>query len=334
MMEKNLNNQKAPSTGWTKDILGKDFERRTVVQPSDYDGPVCCTIVRLTTPDGVQPSRGVLYVHGFSDYFFQTDMARKFHDEGYAFYAVDLRKYGRAVLTRQKFFKVRDLREYFPDIMAAISQMESDGVEEVILLAHSTGGLTCSLFMKECPPTQVKAMVLNSPFLAWNMPPFMRKVVVPAVSWLGKLFPGIPLQQAGDPLYARALHKKYDGEWEYDRHWKPDILPPVDAGWIRAIDTAQRALQKLPPIDVPVLLLHSDRSASRHDNLEAHHRADAILNVDSISKAGRALGPEVTDISITGGVHDLALSRPDVRSLFYSTIFSWLNDTLQCNKEE
>ena len=175
-MEKNFNTPKAPSTGWTKDILGKDFERRTVVQPSDYDGPVCCTIVRLTTPDGLQPSRGVLYVHGFSDYFFQTDMARKFRDEGYAFYAVDLRKYGRAVLTGQKFFKVHDLREYFPDIMAAISQMESDGIEEVILLAHSTGGLTCSLFMKECPPPQVKAMVLNSPFLAWNMPPFMRRL--------------------------------------------------------------------------------------------------------------------------------------------------------------
>lgn len=325
MME---NRQMAPSTGWTKDILGKDFERRTVVQPTDYDGPVCCTIVRLAATGGVQPRRGVLYVHGFSDYFFQAEMARRFGEEGYAFYAVDLRKYGRSLLAGQKPFRVRRLSEYFPDIMAAISQMESDGVEEIVLLGHSTGGLVCSLLMKECPPPQVTALVLNSPFLAWNLPTFVRKVAVPAVAWLGKFLPGLPARQPADPLYARSMLKKYDGEWCYNRRWKPDLLPPVDAGWIRAIDTAQRALRHLPPIQVPVLLLHSDRSVGRHDSLEAHHTADAILNVDSIAKAGRALGPMVADITIPGGVHDLALSRPDVRAIFYATIFGWLRAAL------
>ncbi len=324
-MEKSFDTTHTAATGWTGDILGKDFERRTIVQPSDYDGPVCCTVVRLRPlPDAAPASRGVLYVHGFSDYFFQAEMARMFRNEGYAFYAVDLRKYGRSVLAGQKPFRVRDLREYFPDIEAALRQMADDGISSVVLLAHSTGGLICSLMMKECPPPQVAAMILNSPFLAWNLPAFMRKVAVPAVSWLGRFMPGLPASQPADPLYARSLHKKYDGEWDYNRHWKPDTLPPVDAGWIRAIDTAQRSLKKLRPINVPVLLLHSDSSAGRHDTLEAHHRADAILNVESISKAGRELGSLVTDIAIPGGVHDLALSRPEPRAIFYATIFGWL----------
>lgn len=324
-MEKSFDTTHQAATGWTGDILGKDFERRTIVQPSDYDGPVCCTVVRLRPfPDAAPASRGVLYVHGFSDYFFQAEMARRFRDEGYAFYAVDLRKYGRSVLAGQKPFRVRDLREYFPDIEAALRQMADDGITSVVLLAHSTGGLICSLMMKECPPQQVAAMILNSPFLAWNLPAFMRKVAVPAVSWLGRFMPGLPASQPADPLYARSLHKKYDGEWDYNRHWKPDTLPPVDAGWIRAIDTAQRSLKKLRPINVPVLLLHSDSTAGRHDTLEAHHCADAILNVESISKAGRELGPLVTDIAIPGGVHDLALSRPEPRAIFYATIFGWL----------
>ncbi|MDE5634609.1 MAG: alpha/beta hydrolase, partial [Muribaculaceae bacterium] len=294
-MEKSFDTTHTAATGWTGDILGKDFERRTIVHPSDYDGPVCCTVVRLRPlPDAAPASRGVLYVHGFSDYFFQAEMARMFRNEGYAFYAVDLRKYGRSVLAGQKPFRVRDLREYFPDIEAALRQMADDGITSVVLLAHSTGGLICSLMMKECPPPQVAAMILNSPFLAWNLPAFMRKVAVPAVSWLGRFMPGLPASQPADPLYARSLHKKYDGEWDYNRHWKPDTLPPVDAGWIRAIDTAQRSLKKLRPINVPVLLLHSDSSAGRHDSLEAHHRAAAILNVESIAQAGRELGALVS----------------------------------------
>ena len=110
-MEKSFYTTHTAATGWTGDILGKDFERRTIVQPSDYDGPVCCTVVRLRPfPDAAPASRGVLYVHGFSDYFFQAEMARRFREEGYAFLAVDIRKYGRSVLAGKKPFWGRDPR--------------------------------------------------------------------------------------------------------------------------------------------------------------------------------------------------------------------------------
>ena len=61
--------------------------------PGEPDHEVVATLVRRSDP-GVR--RAVLYVHGWSDYFFQTHLAEAFEDWGYDFYALDLRRYGRS----------------------------------------------------------------------------------------------------------------------------------------------------------------------------------------------------------------------------------------------
>jgi len=50
-------------------------------------------------------------------------MAEMFASNGYNFYAVDLRKYGRSLIAGQKMFQVRRLDEYFADINATIKIM-------------------------------------------------------------------------------------------------------------------------------------------------------------------------------------------------------------------
>lgn len=137
---------------WTPDILGDGFETAYVGQPDDYSGKVRTTVIRRRTTG--QPARAILYVHGFSDYFFQKEMADMFVAHGYDFYAVDLRKYGRSLLPGQRMFQVRDIHEYFADIDAAVKVIDADGDREIILLGHSTGGLTTSLYMSE-PPSVV-----------------------------------------------------------------------------------------------------------------------------------------------------------------------------------
>lgn len=89
----------------------------------------------------------------------------------------------------QKKFEARDIKEYFADIDTALAIMRADGVKDVNLMRHSTGGLVTSYYMTEKPDTIVKALILNSPFLDWNMNGFMRKVAVPAVGAIGKLAP-------------------------------------------------------------------------------------------------------------------------------------------------
>ena len=180
---------------WKPDVLGEDFLMRHVSQGCDYAGDVRCTIVRKLADNGC--SRGILYIHGFCDYFFQKEMANRFVKEGYNFYAVDLRKYGRSYMDGQKMFQVRDLTEYFPDIQAGIEAMKEDGNNEIILMGHSTGGLTTSLYMQCCADPCIKALILNSPFFAWNLSKVMIRLGIPILKTLAVLIPGIRVKGDG-----------------------------------------------------------------------------------------------------------------------------------------
>lgn len=309
------------SINWQPDHLGKGFEMAYINHPADYSGKARSTVIRELSPEGSH--KAILYVHGFSDYFFQKEMAQMFADHGYNFYAVDLRKYGRSLLKGQRMFQVRDLHEYFPDIESAIDIISKDGNTEMALLGHSTGGLISSLYMSENPSPLIKVLMLNSPFLDWNMPPFMKKVVIPVASALGRLFPNIHVHQKPDPGYAHTVSNRHQGEWEYRVDWKPDVLPDPDLGWIHAIQTAQKQLRKRT-VKVPVLLMHSSDSVRKGDPLEKYFHADAVLDVETISYYGNRLGEDVTEVTFSGGLHDLALSKKPVREQMYSTMLEWL----------
>lgn len=305
------------SDAWMPDDeLGHGYDMMLFDQGEDYSGKVRCTVVRYRSE---KPSdKGVLYIHGFSDYFFQSEMAAQFARHGYNFYAVDLRKYGRSILPENKPFEVRDLREYFDDIRAGVAAMTRDGVKEIILMGHSTGGLITSLYMQAGPDQHIRALVLNSPFLAWNILGIKGKLGIPAVAGMAKLVPGFRVKNDKSTGYAASL-----SGWKYRKDWKPDMMPDVDAAWVRAIDMAQRSLQK-GGIKVPVLLMHSDKAAYPGDSAERYATSDGVLNPEGISKAGKSLGDNVTDFTVHDGLHDLVLSRPDVRAVVYAEIFSWL----------
>lgn len=313
---------------WNTDILGDGFEMRYVDQGNDYSGPVRSTIVRRVSPcaEGV----GVLYVHGFNDYFFQADMAREFTGRCYDFYAVDLRKYGRSIMSGQQMFQVRDLREYFADIDSAVVQMRADGISRIVLMGHSTGGLVCSLYMAEKPSPAICALILNSPFLDWNQSKFQERILIPAVRSFSKLVRSVKIPQGADDGYARSLLSVFDGEWEYNTDWKLIHSPSVEASWIAAIDEAHQVVQNDPQIRVPILLMHSDRSYG-HDEGAGYGNSDAVLDVEDISRYGRGLGFNVTEITVRGGLHDLVLSAQDVRSAVYCYMFEWLDKVAPAN---
>lgn len=310
---------------WQPDQLGDGFEMTYIYCPDDYSGKIRSTVIRK--PTSGKSDKAILYVHGFSDYYLQKEMAQMFVDNGYNFYAVDLRKYGRSLLAGQKMFQVRDLHEYFPDIDSGVDIILADGNKSMTLLGHSTGGLTTSLYMTEKPSPLIKALMLNSPFLDWNMPPFMKKVVIPVAGALGTLFPNVKVHRKPDAGYAETLSCRHRGEWCYREDWKPDVLPAPDLGWIHAVQTAQRQLRRRT-VKVPVLLMHSEESVRKGDPKEKYFRADAILDVETISRYGRLLGEDVTEVSFPGGLHDLALSRREIRQDMYRTMLEWLQTVL------
>lgn len=308
------------------DELSHGYDMMIFDQGEDYSGPVRCTVVRKLADK--PSSKGVLYVHGFSDYFFQKEMAEQFARHGYNFYAVDLRKYGRSLLPDQRPFEVRDLREYFDDIRAGLEAMKRDGVLDAVLMGHSTGGLTCALYMQADPDPMIEALILNSPFLAWNLRGLKASVGITLLRKLGKVMPDIPVSSGSDQSYAESIAADRSGEWSYRKEWKPDALPDVDAAWVRAVDLAQHSLEN-GGVKVPVLLLHSDKSAYPGDSKGRFATSDGVLDAEAISRAGQKLGPNVTDYTVYDGLHDVVLSRPDVRAVVYTEIFTWLADKLR-----
>ena len=312
----------AKAVNWVPDRFLEGYQETTVTQGEDYSGNVACTVVRKTSP--CKSKIGILYVHGYNDYFFQAEEGNTFVDSCYNFYAVDLRKYGRSLREAQTPYECRKISEYFPDIDSALTIMRNDGIDRVILMGHSTGGLIVSAYMNDHPDPIVKAVILNSPFLEWNMGGMKRKVGIPFLTWIGSWWPKLSISQGDDTGYTESLLKQYHGEWEYDTNLKTVKPRKVTAGWIRAITKAQQALQKHSDIKVPILLLHSDKSVNDYKWSLAFQHGDVVLNVQHIAEIGKTLGKNVTEDTIKDGMHDLALSAPEVRKQFYADIFEWL----------
>ncbi|WP_345050822.1 alpha/beta hydrolase [Hymenobacter glaciei] len=308
------------------DVLGPDFEQCILPQPADYEGPVHSTLVRLR-PRG-PAAKAVLYVHGFADYFFQREMALRYQQHGYRFYALDLRKYGRSWLPHQHPNHVRDLPEYFADLDAALAVVRAEGSGPILLAGHSTGGLIAALYLRDgAGRAQVSALFLNSPFLAMNQPWALRHVGVPLMAALGRFAPELPLPNKLPPEYVRSLHRSYDGEWDFHLPWKPLAAFPVVAGWLRAIHAGQQRVRQGLGLQLPILVLHSDRTVQTPGWSDEYFRADGVLNVRDIARLAPRLGPHVTTQAIAGGMHDLMLSRLPAREAAYQALFAWLDTT-------
>lgn len=311
------------SQTWRADVLGQDFEYATIAQPDDYEGKVTCTVVRMK--EETQSSRGVLYIHGFNDYFFQREMAQHFDAHRYAFYALDLRKYGRSYLPNQKFNNVRNLDEYFADIDTALRLMRREGISNILLAGHSTGGLIVSLYAGERQGKELfDSIFLNSPFFDMNLSRFLEKNVLPSVVRKGAKKPGKLMKGGLTKWYGYSLYKGEKGEWEYDLAWKPHVPPRVNYGWIKAIRDGQLKLQAGIIIGKPVLVMHSDKSVYTGKWTDDLYYGDAVLSVKDIAEYAQKLQGNVTVKVIPNGMHDLVLSTPGVRKVVYAELFSWL----------
>lgn len=308
---------------WHPDIL-PGYEARYVNQGEAFDGPCRSTIVRKLCPYGSH--RAYLYIHGFNDYFFQSEMGERFVDSGYNFYAVDLRRYGRSKEPWQYPYNIRDIKEYFADIDSALAQIRRDGNIDITLSGHSTGGLTVSCFAAERGVNAgVNRVVTDSPFLEWNYNSFMRDFAVPVVSFLGKIFKNSKIKQGHCDGYAYSLLKEYHGEWEYDTDWKMIYSPPVTFSWVGAIERGQSQLMKnRHNIKVPILVMHSSRKIDGCNWTPEFQTGDAVLDPFMIRERGAELGQRRMVCTIDSGLHDLILSGNPAREAAYDTIFTFL----------
>ena len=291
---------------WAPDVELPGYRQLSIPLPGaqkyqgEPDHEVVATLVRRSDPSG---RRAVLYVHGWSDYFFQTHLAEAVESWGYDFYALDLRRYGRSLRDGQLAGYTTDLAEYHQELDAAVEVIRAEGHDQVVLVGHSMGGLVVSLFVRDRPGA-ADAVVLNSPWLEVPSLQAWRPALAAAFGAVGTLSPtrALPLPDLG--FYRRSF------------------LPRV--GWMSAVLRGHATVATGLGIEVPVLMLISDRSdPSRTWNDDMHH-ADVVLDVDALAARAPQLGDHVTLIRIHGGRHDLVLSLEEPRRRFLDETRRWL----------
>ncbi|MEZ0446721.1 alpha/beta hydrolase [Cellulomonas sp. ICMP 17802] len=314
------------SDEWAQDVLGPDYRVRTLALRPDDEGDVVASLVRYAppTPEPLRPSRAILYLHGWSDYFFQTGLAEYWHARGAAFYALDLRKYGRSLRPGQTPGYADDLDVYDEEIEASLDVIRGDlGVRaRVMIMGHSTGGLIAALWAHR-HPDELSGLVLNSPWLELQGSSVLRHISGPAVARIARFQPKAPLPNIDPGYYARTLSSDSGGEWTYDTRWRPTPSFPVRAGWLQAVMTGHGRVARGLSVEQPILMLASSRTVISPRWSEDMRHADVVLDVELLARRAVQLGTHVTVVRIRDGLHDLSLSPLPVRNRFYAEIDRW-----------
>ena len=302
----------------------KQFSITKLKCKDDYEGRVEATLLEKKTEH--KSNKALLYIHGFVDYFFQYELADWANVQGFNFYAIDLRKYGRSLLPHQKPNNFKNFKEYFEELDSAVDFIRNtQGNEKLVLIGHSTGGLIASLYTHHRQASHtIDALILNSPFFDFNMPKVVKNVGLPLIAALGRVFLNLPSPAGLKRGYAESIHKDFSGEWEFDLSMKPIAGFNVNLGWINAIYTAQKELQNGLDIHLPVLVMHASKSVPPGDYNPAMQTADAVLDVKDIARYAKVIGTNVEIVKVEDGIHDLILSKKDVRDNVYNTMQTFL----------
>ncbi|MFI7588825.1 alpha/beta hydrolase [Spongisporangium articulatum] len=317
---------------WQPDILGAGYEQHTfdLGRDPDGEGRVAAVVVRRapSAPDDVT---GVaLYVHGFSDYFFQRELADFFDARGQAFYGLDLRKCGRARRPGQTAHYCSTLELYDDELDRTLALIEAahPGLP-VTLVAHSTGGLIAPLYLdrqrRAGRPSPVRRLVLNSPWLDLQGPPVMRGPVTWLLRVLALVRPFRALKLP-ESVYGDTLHLSKSGEWDYDVDLKPLSGFPVTIGWLNAVRRGHATVHRGVEVGVPTLVLHSDKTSFKPTYTEASDRADLVLDVRQIAHWAGSLGADVTTVAVPDARHDIFLSLAEPRRQAYDRLDAWMKE--------
>lgn len=319
---------------WRNDILGDDFQVTFLPLGDDPDGetPVRAALVRYQ-PDAAESLAGrpaLLLVHGMTDYFFHEHVAHHYHELGYAVYGLDLRKCGRARTEGQRWHYVTTLDHYFVDLEAASDALMAEH-PECTIMAHSTGGLICALWLnhlRETDPVRhgwFHGLILNSPWLGMMVAPQLEKALRPIVTFFGGHFPRLPLPGKGMTGYGESLHAAHHGEWTYDLRFKPLPGHPKYLGWLRAVVLGQDKVQSgTVDVGVPFLALCSNTTRLGKPYSPETDTADAIVDVADIKRFAPMLGDVGALHPLQGARHDVYLSLQPAREEAFRVTDGWL----------
>lgn len=316
---------------WTDDVL-PGYRQHSLALGTDPDGEgeLFATLVR--TSDSIPSSSVVLAVHGYTDYFFNTELADHFAARGWRFYGLDSRRCGRSWREGQTPHFTTDLTHYDRELEGALAIISAENpAARVLVYGHSTGGLVVSLWLDrvrsrgDTAALKIAGLVLNSPFLDLNGPAILRtRATSTAIGAASRVRATRVVRGAGSGGYGLTLHRAYHGEFDYNLTWKPIGGFPITVGWIHAIRRGQARLHRGLDVGVPNLVLRSDHSVAETAETQLLQRGDAVLDVAHIARWAGCLGNRTTSVPVVDAKHDVFLSLSEPRAAAYAELDRWL----------
>lgn len=273
-----------------------------------------------------RPTHGaVLFLHGWSDYFFNVELAEFWTGQGFSFYALDMHNHGRSLQPDTHGGYVAHLDDYDAEISRAINLINDDagGHAPLTLMGHSTGGLIAALWASR-HPGEVQYLVLDSPWLEMHGSSLVRRAARTMVEPLARLRPEAVLRLPERGFYYRSISSSAEGEWLVDDKIRPPMAFPVRAGWLRAVLAGHSRVARGLRLNIPILVMMSGASANGMIWQEAMRRSDAVLDVNTMAIRAMALGRTVTLERVDGALHDVFLSAAPIRADAYRRLVRWI----------
>jgi alpha-beta hydrolase superfamily lysophospholipase len=303
------------------------FDEEIIKLKPDSKGDNIAVLIKLKAEK--ETNKAVMYIHGYTDYFFQEHLAKWYSQNGFDFYALELRKYGRSILPNQRPNHIRKIDEYYEEIGEAIHLIKSRDKHNILLInGHSTGGLVAAMYANfGNRKSEINGLFLNSPFLEFNIPDWQLSLM-PRIAKIGHVFPEWIAPLGGSGIYTQSLHKDHWGRWDFSVKFKPVTGFRMYFGWFRAVHEAQNTIQNKSNIDCPILVFHSDKTSFKKSKDPEIFESDVVLNIKHIKKYAGRLGKIVTIIEIPKATHDVFLSKDEVQEVAFGHLKNWLNATL------
>ena len=309
------------------DVLGAPYTAETIALPADDEGEVVATLVHR--PAEAPTAQAVLHVHGFADYFFQTEYAEWWTARGYDFYALDLRKYGRSLRDAPDAQLRRPTwREYFAELDAAWHRItERDGHDHVVLTRALDRRADPAAVGQRAAARRAGrdgAQLARGSTCAGS--PLLRTARhrgdQPVRRRASRCARSRARSPASTPAACTATTR---ASGTSTSAWKPIESWPVYAGWLRAIRRGHAQLHARPRRRVP-----GARAVARAARPAAARWATTCTATTSCSTSSRsvggrpALGRHVTMVAVDDARHDVVLSPPEVRARVYDEMARWL----------
>ena len=313
---------------WEPDDLAGYWQQSLALGADpDGEGEIFATLVRRG--DAAAARHAVLAVHGFTDYFFHTELADRLADRGFAFYALDLHKCGRSWRDGQTPHYTTRLDRYDTELDWALDVIASDaGKPHTLVYGHSAGGLIVTLWLdrrRVRGAGAVTGLVLNSPWFDLQGHAILRSAGTAAVRALAQLRGKRVIRLPREGAYGESLHRDFGGEFDYNLQWKPIGGFPITLGWLNAIRRGHAKLHRGLDVGVPNLILRSDHSVPGVSDAATAQRGDAVLDVTQIARWAGCVGNQTTIVPIADAKHDVILSLAEPRQAAYRELGAWLD---------